>query len=327
MKHSFRTGHLRWRVVFTCVSLLLLASCSERPSEPLRIASSPWPGYEPIYLAREIGYLPSSKATIYELPSSDITLESFRNRSADMATLTLDEALDLMHGGIKLRVLMVLDGSNGADAVMASPKIKKLSDLKGKRIAIENIPLGVYMLSRLLAAANLTRADVHILPVSENKHEEMYRQGKADAFITFDPMKTKLAQLGAHSIFDSSDIPNEIFDLMLVHEDVYLNRRKEVCEVARQWFRTLEYMKRSPDEAAVTISKRLEVSPKEYTEMLTGIKTPDLQETLVLISGERPQILRPGKLLNDVMIKEGQLTHQVDLTLGLDPNLKTCLGD
>jgi NitT/TauT family transport system substrate-binding protein len=244
-----------------------------------------------------------------------------------MATLTLDEVLDLMHDGVKLRVLMVLDGSNGADAVMASPKIKKLSDLKGKRIAIENIPLGVYMLSRLLTAAKLTRADVHILPVSENKHEEMYRQGKADAFITFDPMKTKLAKLGAHSIFDSSDIPNEIFDLMLVHEDVYLNRRKEVCEVAKQWFRTLDYMKRSPGEAAVTISKRLEVSPKEYAEMLLGIKTPDLQENLALISGERPGILKPGKLLNDVMIKEGQLTHQIDLTLGLDSNLNTCLGD
>ncbi|TNC99633.1 MAG: NitT/TauT family transport system substrate-binding protein [Gallionellaceae bacterium] len=327
MKRSFRTGHPRWRVVFACVSLLMLASCSERPSEPLRIASSPWPGYEPIYLAREIGYLPPSKATIYELPSSDITLESFRNGSADMATLTLDEVLELMHGGVKLRVLMVLDGSNGADAVMASPKIKKLSDLKGKRIAIENIPLGVYMLSRLLTAANLKREDVQILPVSENKHEEMYRQGKADAFITFDPMKTKLTQLGAHAIFDSSDIPNEIFDLMVVHEDIYLNRHKEVCDVAKQWFRTLAYMKQSPAEAAVIVSKRLDVTPKEYEEMLKGIKTPELQENLTLISGNRPEILKAGKLLNDVMIREGQLTHQIALHLGLDPNLKSCIGD
>lgn len=327
MRFSFRVGQSSWRVVLACVSLLMLTSCSERSSEPLRIASSPWPGYEPIYLAREIGYLPPSKATIYELPSSDITLESFRNRSADLATLTLDETLDLMHSGVKLRVLMVLDGSNGADAVMVSPKIKKLSDLKGKRIAIENIPLGVYMLSRLLNAAKLTREDVHIIPMSENKHEEMYRQGKADAFITFDPMKTKLAQLGAHSIFDSSDIPNEIFDLMLVHEDVYLKRHKEVCDVAKQWFRTLAYMKQSSDEAAVSISKRLEVSPQEYKEMLKGIKTLDLQDNLALITGDQPQILKAAHLLNDVMLKEGQLTHPVDLSLGLDPTLKTCLGD
>ncbi len=142
MKRSFQIDHPRWVAVLACVSLMVLSSCSERAVEPLRIASSPWPGYEPIYLARELGYLPPAQATIYELPSSDITLESFRNRSADIATLTLDETLELMHGGVKLRVLLVMDGSNGADAVMVSPKIKKLSDLKGKRIAIENITLG-----------------------------------------------------------------------------------------------------------------------------------------------------------------------------------------
>ena len=100
---------------------LLLSACSPQPSEPLRIASSPWPGYEPLYLAREIGYLPDNLANIYELPSSDITLESFINRSADLATLTLDETLDLLHSGVKLRILVVLDVSNGADAVMVSP--------------------------------------------------------------------------------------------------------------------------------------------------------------------------------------------------------------
>lgn len=327
MKRSFWISRPRWLVVFACVSMLVLSSCSERAAEPLRIASSPWPGYEPIYLARELGYLPPTRATIYELPSSDITLEAFRNRSADMATLTLDEVLELMHGGVRLRIMLVMDGSNGADAVMVSPKIKKLSDLKGKRIAIENIPLGVYMLSRLLNAANLKREDVHILSVSENKHEEMYRQGKADAFITFDPMKTRLQKLGAHVIFDSSDIPNEIFDLMVVHEDVYMKRHKEVCDVARQWFRTQAYMQRSPDEAATVISKRLEVSPAEYIEMLRGIKTPDLQENLLLLSGDSPSILKPGKLLNDVMLKEGQLTQQVDLARGLDRDLRSCFGD
>lgn len=327
MKRSFWLGRSLWGAVFACVSLLVLSACSERAVEPLRIASSPWPGYEPIYLARELGYLTPARATLYELPSSDITLEAFRNRSADMATLTLDETLELMHGGVKLRVLLVMDVSNGADAVMVSPKIKKLSDLKGKRIAIENIPLGGYMLSRLLNAAKLTREDVHILSISENKHEEMYRQGKADAFITFDPFKSRLEKLGAHVIFDSSDIPNEIFDLMLVHEDIYMKRRKEVCDVARQWFSTLAYMKRSPDEAAAVISKRLETSPAEYAEMLKGIKTPDLQENLLLISGDSPTILKPGKLLNDVMLKEGQLTQQVDLAHGLDRGLRSCFGD
>lgn len=303
-----------------------LASCGKEPSQPLRIASSPWPGYEPLYLANEIGYLTADQATLYELPSFDITLEAFRNRSADIATLTLDETLELLQDGVKLRILAVMDVSNGADAVMASPKVKTLADLKGKRIAITNIPLGVYMLSRLLDAAKLTRADVTVIPSAESKHVEMFRQGKADVFITFEPFKAKLAALGAHSIFDSSDIPNEIFDLMLVHEDAYQQRREEVCDVARQWFRTLDYIEQSPDAAAGKIGKRLGVTAAEYHRMMDGIKIPGLQENLVLIGGGEPAILVAAMRLNEVMLREGQLDRRVEMKTALIEKLETCIA-
>ncbi|MBU0688202.1 MAG: ABC transporter substrate-binding protein [Gammaproteobacteria bacterium] len=309
------------------VLLPLLTACDNPHEQPLGIASSPWPGYEPLYLAKEIGYLPQEKAKLFELPSSDITLEAFRNHSADMATLTLDEALDLMDSGVKLRILMALDISNGADAVMVKPHIKKLSDLKGKRIAILNIPLGVYMLSRTLDAAGLSREDVTVIPSAESKHEEMYRLGKADAFITFDPFKTALAKQGAQVLFDSSMIPNEIFDLMLVREEVFQARREDVCHVARQWGRTLEYMRQEPDAAAESIAKRLGVTPQEYLAMVQGIKTPTLQENLALLGGNAPGILNAAKRLNTLMRNEGQLDHEIDINTALVPDLHTCVTD
>jgi NitT/TauT family transport system substrate-binding protein len=305
--------------------LPLISACERQPQQPLRIASSPWPGYEPLYLAKEIGYLTPDKAKLFELPSSDITLESFRNNSADIATLTLDETLDLMESGVKLRILMALDVSNGADAVMANPKVKRLADLKGKRIAVLNIPLGVYMLSRTLDAAGLTRKDVTIIPSAESKHEEMYRLGKADAFITFDPFKTALANQGAKVLFDSSKIPNEIFDLMLVREEVYQTRRADVCNLARQWLRALEYMRQSPDAAAESIAKRLGVTPQEYFTMVQGIKTPTLEENLALLGGEAPGILRAAKRLNAVMVGEGQLKQNIDIRPSLAPDLQACI--
>lgn len=314
-----------WILPLFLVLLPLLTACDKRHEPPLRIASSPWPGYEPLYLAQEIGYLPEAKAQLFELPSSDITLESFRNRSADIATLTLDETLDLLQSGVQLRILMVLDVSNGADAVMAHPKVKRLSDLKGKRIAILNIPLGVYMLSRTLDAAGLSRKDVKVIPSAESKHEEMYRKGRADAFITFEPFKTRLAALGAHVLFDSSDIPDEVFDLMVVHEEVFQQRRAEVCNVARQWLRTQDYMRQSPDAAAASIAKRLGVTPQEYLSMVQGIKTPGLTENLALI-GDSQAILQPVQRLNDVMLAEGQLKQTVDVKPTLIPGLNHCIS-
>ncbi|MDO8351688.1 MAG: ABC transporter substrate-binding protein [Gallionella sp.] len=335
VKEQFKGGGMtiaRWgfvsRIFRMSVALLvmsMLSSCGKAPSEPLRIASSPWPGYEPVYLARDIGYLPREKANIFELPSSDITLESFRNRSADLATLTLDETLELLAGGVKLRILFVMDGSNGGDAVMASPNVKTLADLKGKRVVITNIPLGVYMLSRTLNAAKLTREDVQLISSSESRHAEMYKQGRADVFVSYEPFKSQLAALGAHVIFDSSQIPDEIFDLMVVHEDVFQARRQEVCNVAHQWFRVLEYTKQSPEEATRRIAERLGVSGQEYQAMLSGLSIPTQQENLRLLGGKEPALVAPANNLVQVMMQEGQLKHRVDIRQALDADIEACI--
>ena len=35
--------------------VFLLSGCTESPQKPLRIGSNPWPGHEPLYLARDLG--------------------------------------------------------------------------------------------------------------------------------------------------------------------------------------------------------------------------------------------------------------------------------
>ena len=43
-----------------------------------------------------------------------------------------------------------MDITHGGDAAMAGPEIKTLADIKVKRVSIVNIPLGLYMLNRML---------------------------------------------------------------------------------------------------------------------------------------------------------------------------------
>lgn len=302
----------------------LFSACSEAPREPLRLASSPWPGYEPLYLARDLGYLDEQRVRLLELPSSDITMESFRNRSTDLATLTLDETLELLHDGTRLRILMVLDISHGGDAVMAGPNIKELSDLKGKRISIVNIPLGLYMLNRLLDKAGLERGDVTVFPMSETKQEQFYLEGKADAVITFEPVKTRLLEAGTRVIFDSSMIPNEIFDLLLVHEDVYQQRHDDICGIAKQWFRTLDYMQTNRNDAAKRITRRLGLKPDDYDALMDGLILPDIDVNRNLLSGDKPGLIEPARRLGEIMQREKQLSRKVDATPAIDPSFASC---
>jgi len=317
----FRLRH-GWQMLLL---MLLVSGCSQSPSEPLRIASSPWPGYEPIYLARDLGLLASDTFRVIELPSSNITWQAFGNGSVELATLTLDETLTLLDSGRKVRILLVLDMSHGADAVVASPAIRTLADLRGKRIAISNIPLGYYMLYRLLDAAKLTPADVEVLPLPEDMHEKWYRSGKVEAAITFEPFRSRLVAAGGHTLFDSSRIPDEIFDLLLVSEEVYRERKAEICQLGRQWFATQAHIAANPQQSYRQMGKRMGVSGEDFGRMLQGVRVPDLKQNRQLLLGESASLLAAGDRLGRIMVEQKMLSRPVDLRTALDPDYQACV--
>ena len=218
-----------------------------------------------------------------------------------------------------------MDISHGGDAVMVKPGIKKLSDLKGKRISMVNIPLGLYMLNRMLDKAGLERKDVKVFPMAETQQVKFYEEKKADAFITYDPVKTQLSKLGLNVIFDSSDIPNEIFDLLVVHEDVYQKRFKDICEIGTQWFKTLSYINENSHEAAMYMGKRLGVNVDEYNEMMKGLSVPTLDENKKLLSGTTPGILLPANKLVSIMLSEKQLSKKIDPSIAIDSKFVDCI--
>lgn len=317
------TNRLSKHLIVLIIASLSIA-CNETPDPPLRLASSPWPGYEPFYLGRDLGFIDEKTVNIFELPSADITMESFRNHSTDLATLTLDETLELLHDGTKLRIVLVMDISHGGDAVLAKPDIQSLSDIKGKRISIVNIPLGMFMLSRLLEHANLTRKDVTVYPMSESKQLEFYRQNKADIIITFEPVKTKLLEAGAQVIFDSTQIPNEIFDILVVHEDAYQKRRDEICALVKGWFRSLDYIKNHSDDAAQRITKRLGLEVKDFDNLMAGIILPSTDENRKILGGKEPELIKAADKLARIMLEEQMLTSHVNAGNAIDTSFASC---
>lgn len=305
--------------------VLIATTGCQPPPEPLRIVSSPWPGYEPLYLARDLGYLQESSVRITELPSSNLNMEAFSNGSTDLSTLTLDETLTLLARGQKLRILLVMDVSNGADAVVAKPEIQSLMELKGKRVGMENIPLGAYILSRVLDMTGLQASDMEIIPMPEDKHEKAYQQGKIDAAITMEPYKTRLTQAGARVLLDSSRIPDEIFDLIVVREDIYQSRREELCAFARQWFRTLDYVQANQQQAYAQMGKRLGMDAEAFRSVMGGLKVPSREDNQRMLGGEIPTLLAPARRLSDIMKAGQMLPGEADIAASIDSSFTSCM--
>lgn len=312
------------KLISVFLVMAFVIGCTSQTVPALKIVSSPWPGFEPIYLGRDLDFFDRTKFKITEMPSLSVAWESFANGSADVATVTLDEALRLAAGEHKLKILLVMDTSFGGDAVVTMPNIKTISNLRGRRIATTNIPLGIHMLNRFLEVGGLKISDVEVIYVSEDRHEKLYSEGKVDAFITFDPFKSRLEKKGAKVLFDSRRIPEEIFDILVVSQEVYEKRRDDLCELSENWYKALQYVEDNKSTAAEKMGKRLGVTGKEFLAMADGVKFSNRENNRRLLAGENPQILVPVQRLKSIMLKEKLINRDFDFDQLIDKSFQDC---
>jgi len=102
-------------IVAAALLPFLLAACDKTPQPPMVFAASPWPGYEPVYLARELGHFQGANLRLDDYHDATEVAEAFRNRKAQLAALTLDRALLLRRDIPDLKIILLFD-AQGADA-------------------------------------------------------------------------------------------------------------------------------------------------------------------------------------------------------------------
>ena len=295
-----------------------IAGCIKEPQMPLRIGTNVWPGYEPVYLAREMGYFNNTSIKLIEYTSATEVMRSFRNGTIDAACLTLDETLQLLATGSDIKVILIMDISNGADVMLARPEIKSIKDLKNRRVGFESTALGAYMLTRALQTAGMKPSDVKTVSLEIAEHESGFRDRRVDAIVTFEPVKTRLLAAGARQIFDSSQIPGEIVDVLIVKSDFAENNPKQVQKVLEGWFKALGYMKKNRLRAAKIMAKREKISDDEFLTSLNGLRYPDLKENRLMLIGESPSLLPSAQRLAAVMSENRLISLAPDIRTTLD---------
>ncbi|MGL5034989.1 MAG: ABC transporter substrate-binding protein, partial [Microcystaceae cyanobacterium] len=176
---------------------IALTNCTSPPTGPLRIGSNLWPGYETLYLARRLGYYDQKPIQLVDYPSGTEEVRAYRNGDIEGAGLSIDQALVLAATQENIRIIAVMDISEGSDVILGKPEIKDIKALKGKRVGVEATALGAFFLARALEKNGMTPQDVKIVSLELTEHERAYKEGKVDAVVTFGPASAKLLDAGA----------------------------------------------------------------------------------------------------------------------------------
>lgn len=132
----------------------------------------------------------------------------------NMDALTIPAA-----GGLDSTALIVGDFSNGNDAVILKDQAE-LKAIKGQQVNLVELSVSHYLLARGLDSVGLSERDVQVVNTSDADLVAAFGAGGLTAVVTWNPLVSEiLAMPGTHKVFDSSQIPGEIIDLMVVNTE------------------------------------------------------------------------------------------------------------
>lgn len=293
-----------------------LPGCSD--SGPLRFGIHPWIGYEPLYLADDFSWLPDTVALVRGTSAKD-SMDGLLAGTLDGAALTLDETIRLCSRGLELAAVAVADVSAGADVLMVKPSITELGALEGHRIALELGSVSSIMLFKILEVAGLGPNDVIIVDLPVSEHAQAWSRDEVDACVCYEPTASVIENAGGVRLFDSRDIPETIFDVLVVTREAADRNPRAVRDLVSGHFRGLQHLVRSMHDSVYRIANRHGISPAEVRAALATVMLPDLaaNQRYLRVAGA---IENMAASLSRLMLAEGMIDQKPGIQRLSDPS-------
>lgn len=182
----------------------------------------------------EVEQVPDYVASIEQYTAGDYAACAMTNMDA----LTIPAA-----AGVDSTALIVGDFSAGADGILVRGGSRDIKDLKGKTILLVENSVSHYLLSRALEWAHLQESDVIIENVSDKDLAQVWRSGKGDAVVTWNPILSDLRQDGdTTQVFSSHHIPGEILDLLVINSTTLAEHPELGKALTGAWFEGMRLM-------------------------------------------------------------------------------------
>jgi len=313
--NSDKTGLLSRRHIlksaaaFSCMPWL--SGCSF--AQKFVVAGHIWPGYEFIYMARDLDWLKTDDIELMFTHSASESMQALRDQRAHAAMLTLDEAIRLCSEGLDLKIVLVFDISLGADVVISRPSIQHIEQLRAKRIGVEDSALGALMFHQLLAQAHLQPQEVTKVTLTIDQHLLAWQTHKIDAVITYEPNAGKLIKSGGFRLFDSRQIPDMIFDVLVVNKQAINSHQSALRELIRAHFKGLHHYRVNPMDASYRVAKRLGLPAEEVLQVYRGLLLPDALANYAYLSEQDQRVIEAANYLVALMKQADIMVADCDL--------------
>lgn len=232
------------------IALILLASAA---SAQIRIAvNATTIESAPVFLADRI-----PGVELIPVPNGRAAMAQLLSGSADAATGSETQALINSTAEPGIRIILTLAEARYRVVARRSAGIRRIQDLRSKKVAATVNTSSQYFLREMLRTAGLNESDVHFVNLEGPDMPAALKRGDVDAVAIWEPhAQNSIEALGTDAVvLQNASAYRERFNLNTTAKALKdPDKRRAFVEVVRASLRASERIRSQPDQARTTLA-------------------------------------------------------------------------
>jgi NitT/TauT family transport system substrate-binding protein len=287
----------------------------------------PWIGYGPWWIADKNGHFEANGVdTVVTNFNTDAdinaALMSGQINGANIATHT---ALRLASEGTPITIVLLLDQSNAADAILAGADIASVADLAGKQVAYEEGTTSDILLRYALGQNGLSVDDIEPVLMGAGDAGTAIIAGQVPAAVTYEPyITTALTEgEGINLLYTAAEKPGLIGDVFVVQNDYLAAHPGQVHALIQAWGDAMADYDADPAAGQAIIEEAVGAEVGSLKTAFDGVDLYDLAEAKALMTGgEYDATIGEVK---DIALAAGIMAEDVDAASIIDTSYISAL--
>ena len=250
-------------ILAAALAFPVMSAAQAAPKKDFKICWSIYVGWMPWGYLSDSGIMKKwadkygIKIDITQINDYVESINQYTAGAYDGCTMTNMDALSIpAAGGVDSTVLITGDYSNGNDGIVLKGGKDKLADIKGQKVNLVELSVSHYFLARALESVKLKEKDLTVVNTSDADMVAAYGTPDVTAVVTWNPMLADIAaQPKSKMVFDSSKIPGEILDLMVVNTQVLKDNPDFGKAMVGAWFEIMGMMEKGDAASKEAMAK------------------------------------------------------------------------
>ena len=222
-------------ILISLISIIFLTSCVNDKKDKLRVVTSNWIGYTPLFYAREKGLLDKLNIQLLSVVSLSESLHTYKSKHADIFLGTQYEYEEAFKRDNQVVPIMLLNKSDGGDVVMSNLTLEEIKkEDKQIDVFLELSSINSLVFDDFITKHNIKNKKFNYI----NKDQSFIAQQKEfknpTIVISYNPYNITLEKNGLKTLETTKDnIEILIVDAMFTTNDILIKYKDELKELKK----------------------------------------------------------------------------------------------